>query len=115
MHFPFYACVMDLGLVFGCASFAACIWDTCIVVYFLVLVYCMSCYKFSFFISTLTCIIYTIHRIILGEIPTQDGSRNAYTFISGRWVGVSLSHRKGQNGFVAHSYHILLPVQAFLL
>jgi hypothetical protein len=52
--------------------------------------YYMSCCKFSFFMSTLTCIMYTIHRIILGKIPTQDGSINAYTFISDRWVGISL-------------------------
>ncbi|XP_040376870.1 uncharacterized protein LOC102705413 isoform X2 [Oryza brachyantha] len=33
-------------------------------------------------------------RIILGKIPTQDGSRNAYTFISGRTLS------KGQRGEV---------------
>lgn len=35
----------------------------------------------------LTCIMH--HRVILGKIPTSDGPTNAFTIISGRWVGKS--------------------------
>ena len=51
--------------------------------------------ELSFITLTLICTIYVIHRIILGKLPTQDGSRNAYTFISGRWVGIPFSHGTG--------------------
>jgi hypothetical protein len=50
--------------------------------------------KLMFFMQTLICTICIIYRIILGKVPTKDGSRNAYTFISGRTLS------KGQRGEV---------------
>ena len=44
-------------------------------------------YGRSYCLSIFALIRYTYmsyHRIILGKVPTQDGSKNAYTFISGR-------------------------------
>ncbi|AQK56542.1 P-loop containing nucleoside triphosphate hydrolase superfamily protein [Zea mays] len=50
-------------------------------------------------------------RIILGKIPTQDGSRSAYTFISGRWItkrniSNSNNHRGLSNGQRGEVYEV---------
>lgn len=78
----------DGSVVFVFCSFGYHMFDCILAIQtFLFFLAWLWSYGWSYCLSVFALIRYTYmsyHRIILGKVPTQDGSKNAYTFISGR-------------------------------